>query len=135
MLCPPVRISQTDVRELQLAKGAIAAGIHVLLEEAGIPRESLHTVFLAGAFGNYVNVTSAVRIGLLPFDADRVKPAGNTALRGAKMALFSGDHSGIASAVRHVSLHEHPHFQELYVSSMLFPASSGRTFGSPDLNT
>lgn len=135
MLCPPVRISQTDVRELQLAKGAIAAGIHVLLEEAGIPRESLHTVFLAGAFGNYVNVTSAVRIGLLPFDADRVKPAGNTALRGAKMALFSGDHSGIASAVRHVSLHKHPHFQELYVSSMLFPASSGRTFGSPDLNT
>jgi len=124
-LLPPVRISQTDIRELQLAKGAIAAGVRILVEQLGTILEKVAIVHLAGAFGNYVNISSAVRIGLLPFAADRISPAGNTALLGAKIALFSGDGhlDELARSIKHVSLHAHPGFQEIYVEEMTFPPS------------
>lgn len=123
-LCPPVRLSQTDIRELQLAKGAITAGLRALLEAQGVPIDEVGTVHLAGAFGNYINMSSARRIGLLPFPLERIKPAGNTALRGAKMALFMDPpaFSALARRVEHVDLHTCPSFQEMYVEEMLFPA-------------
>jgi uncharacterized 2Fe-2S/4Fe-4S cluster protein (DUF4445 family) len=123
-LLPPVRLSQTDIRELQLAKGAIAAGIRLLLGEFTAGPESVGQVFLAGAFGNYVNTTSAGRIGLLPFPAERIVPSGNTALRGAKIALFTAQEAwdALAGKIEHVSLHEKPQFQETYVYEMLFPS-------------
>ncbi len=89
VLAGPVSLNQWDIRELQLAKGAIAAGLRILLEQWGATADDLTQVFLAGAFGNYINHTSARRIGLLDFAADKVRPAGNTALLGAKLALFS----------------------------------------------
>jgi uncharacterized 2Fe-2S/4Fe-4S cluster protein (DUF4445 family) len=84
-------------------------------------------VHLAGAFGNYVNISSAVRIGLLPFAPERIAPAGNTALLGAKIALFSdnGRIEDLARTIRHVSLHAHASFQDVYVEEMTFPASTG----------
>jgi uncharacterized 2Fe-2S/4Fe-4S cluster protein (DUF4445 family) len=123
-LCPPVRISQTDIRELQLAKGAIAAGIEILLEQLGVTRDDVSTVHLAGAFGNYINTTSAGRIGMIPFPTDRVQPAGNTALLGAKMALFTDEafFSTLARSIEHVPLHAHRRFQEIYVEEMSFPS-------------
>jgi uncharacterized 2Fe-2S/4Fe-4S cluster protein (DUF4445 family) len=123
-LLPPVRLSQTDIRELQLAKGAIAAGIRLLLGEFHAGPDSVEQVFLAGAFGNYVNTTSAERIGLLPFPTERIVPSGNTALRGAKIALFTAQEAwdSLARKIEHISLHEKPHFQETYVYEMLFPA-------------
>ncbi len=125
MLLPPVKISQTDIRELQLAKGAIAAGIRLLLAGLGCGLEGLHHVHLAGAFGNYVNTTSAERIGLLPFPPEKIIPSGNTALRGAKIALFTGKEmwNDLAAKIKHVSLHENPEFQNTYVEQMTFPAS------------
>jgi uncharacterized 2Fe-2S/4Fe-4S cluster protein (DUF4445 family) len=83
-------------------------------------------VFLAGAFGNYINQASARRIGLLDFSADRVRAAGNTALLGAKLALFSLPQHDLAypdllAKVKHVSLNEDPRFQETFVEEMLFP--------------
>lgn len=122
-LCDPVKISQTDVRELQLAKGAVAAGVKILLETVGITLDDVRRVHLAGAFGNYINTTTASRIGLLPFPTEKIHPAGNTALLGAKMALFLGKDvlTEIAGRVDHVSLHAHPAFQELYVEEMSFP--------------
>jgi len=122
-LCPPVRLSQTDIRELQLAKGAIAAGVRVLLEVLGLKDTDIEALHLAGAFGNYVNTSSAERIGLIKFPPAIVHPAGNTALLGAKMALFTpdADIEHIASSVTHVSLHAHPQFQEIYVDEMRFP--------------
>jgi uncharacterized 2Fe-2S/4Fe-4S cluster protein (DUF4445 family) len=124
MLLPPVKISQTDIRELQLAKGAIAAGIRLLLAELGSGLEGLHQVHLAGAFGNYVNTSSAERIGLLPFPPEKIIPSGNTALRGAKIALFTGKEmwNDLAAKIKHVSLHENPEFQNTYVEQMTFPA-------------
>jgi uncharacterized 2Fe-2S/4Fe-4S cluster protein (DUF4445 family) len=128
-LAEPISISQTDVRELQLAKGAIAAGVRLLLAQWGASEADLHQVYLAGAFGNYINYSSARRIGLLNFGPDKVKPAGNTALLGAKLALFGLDHHQgaypeLLAKIRHVSLHEDPRFHDAYVEEMTFPAST-----------
>jgi uncharacterized 2Fe-2S/4Fe-4S cluster protein (DUF4445 family) len=125
-LAGPVTLSQWDVRELQLAKGAIAAGLHILLEQWGATKDDVAQVFMAGAFGNYINYTSARRIGLLDFAAEKVRPAGNTALLGAKLALFSlpehdGTYAPVLGKVRHVSLNEDARFQETFVEEMVFP--------------
>jgi uncharacterized 2Fe-2S/4Fe-4S cluster protein (DUF4445 family) len=125
-LAGPVKLNQWDVRELQLAKGAIAAGLRILLEQWGAAKEDLAQVFLAGAFGNYLNYTSARRIGLLDFPAEKVQSSGNTALLGAKLALFSlPEHDGAypqtLAKVKHVSLNEDARFQETFVEEMVFP--------------
>jgi uncharacterized 2Fe-2S/4Fe-4S cluster protein (DUF4445 family) len=125
-LAGPVSLNQWDVRELQLAKGAIAAGLRILLEQWGATKADVTQVFLAGAFGNYINYSSARRIGLLDFEAEKVRPAGNTALLGAKLALFSlPEHDGAypqtLAKVKHVSLSADAQFQETYVEEMVFP--------------
>jgi uncharacterized 2Fe-2S/4Fe-4S cluster protein (DUF4445 family) len=125
-LAPPVTLTQGDVRELQLAKGAIAAGIRLLTQQWGARTEDLTRLYLAGAFGNYINRASARRIGLLNLPREKVVPAGNTALLGAKLALFRLGEGDPASAevrarIRHVSLNEDPQFPEIYAQEMGFP--------------
>ena len=122
-----VTINQKDIRELQLAKGAIAAGIRLLLERWNAQSEDLDCLWLAGAFGNYISRASAKRIGLIPFPTEKVKPAGNTALRGAKHVLLGAvendpEHTMIRQRVLHVPLNEEPRFHEVFVSEMQFPA-------------
>lgn len=124
---PPVELGQRDIRELQLAKGAITTGIRLLARQSGITLTDLTAVHLAGAFGNYINRASARRIGLLPFPPDRVRPAGNTALLGAKMALFRDPQTDLSfrdlrAKVRHVALSEDPAFLDTYTEEMRFPA-------------
>jgi uncharacterized 2Fe-2S/4Fe-4S cluster protein (DUF4445 family) len=125
-LAATVSLNQWDVREVQLAKGAIAAGLRILLEQWGATKDDVAQVFLAGAFGNYINYSSARRIGLLDFPAEKVRPAGNTALLGAKLALFSlpehhGAYPQMLAKVRHVSLSADARFQETFVEEMVFP--------------
>jgi uncharacterized 2Fe-2S/4Fe-4S cluster protein (DUF4445 family) len=125
-LVPPVSLNQKDIRELQLAKGAIAAGVRILLEQWGASGDQVGRVFLAGAFGNYINHANARRIGLLEFAADKVVAAGNTALLGAKLALFSLPREDISypkilGRTEHISLNEAPGFQEIYAEKMAFP--------------
>ncbi len=125
-LAPGIHIRQSDIRELQLAKGAVAAGLRLLLETWGATAQDLTQLHLAGAFGNYVDRTSAHRIGLLPLPAERTSPAGNTALHGAKLALFEmGDpdavYASLQARVRHVSLGDDPRFGEIFAEEMLFP--------------
>jgi uncharacterized 2Fe-2S/4Fe-4S cluster protein (DUF4445 family) len=125
-LAPPVVLRQKDVRELQLAKGAIAAGLKILLRQWGARVEDLSRVYLAGAFGNYISRRSARRIGLIDLDPGIVEPAGNTALRGAKLALFdlgagNGAYPDLRQRATHVSLNEDQHFQEVFVEEMNFP--------------
>ena len=79
-------------------------------------------VWLAGAFGNYTRVESAVRLGLLEVRAERVTAAGNTALRGAKLVLLSGD-GDTSVPVRHVGLASDPAFQDTFVDCLAFEAS------------
>jgi uncharacterized 2Fe-2S/4Fe-4S cluster protein (DUF4445 family) len=126
-LCPPVALSQSDIRELQLAKAAIAAGIRILLGRWNAEPRDLTRLYLAGAFGNYINRSSARRIGLLNFPLEKVKPAGNTALLGAKLALFNEreedfTYASLRRRVEHISLNADPHFQDLFVEEMAFPA-------------
>lgn len=125
-LAAPVKLSQWDVRELQLAKGAIAAGLALLMEHWGAEIGDLSRVYLAGAFGNYINYGSARRIGLLALPQEKVEPVGNAALLGAKIALFESAavdpaYPGLVRRISHLPLNEHPRFQDAYVEHMSFP--------------
>ncbi len=118
-LAAPVRLSQQDIRELQLAKGAIAAGLRLLAERWGAGLDEIETVYLAGAFGNYVRIESARRIGLIEVAAESVAPVGNTALRGVKMALLGRDRAEeIRKVTEHVALAEDPRFQDTFVECL-----------------
>jgi uncharacterized 2Fe-2S/4Fe-4S cluster protein (DUF4445 family) len=122
-LAGSLTLSQADIRELQLAKGAVAAGFDLLLEGRQIGPSH---VFLAGAFGNYVGGESARRIGLLPAWAEHPTAAGNTALRGARMLLLMPSCreqllATVLSRARHVELAANPKFQEAFVECMRFP--------------
>jgi uncharacterized 2Fe-2S/4Fe-4S cluster protein (DUF4445 family) len=124
-LAPQVALAQSDIRELQLAKAAIAAGLRILLEMRGKTLADVSRLYLAGAFGNYLDLDAARRIGLLQVDADRIEPVGNTALRGTKLYLLQPSRrefflNAVPAMTRHLSLNEHPAFQDLYVDSMAF---------------
>jgi uncharacterized 2Fe-2S/4Fe-4S cluster protein (DUF4445 family) len=111
-----VALAQTDVRELQLAKGAMAAGLRML---AG---GDVGKICLAGAFGNYIRQASARAIGLLPDDVP-VEPVGNSALRGARMLLLAPSSRQsrvrrVEALSRHVELAADPNFQDLYAETM-----------------
>jgi len=125
-LAAPVILTQSDIRELQLAKGAIAAGIRMLLARLGARPENLKKLYLAGAFGNYINRASAQRIGLINFPAEKVEAAGNTALLGAKLALFcpegeDGSFLQLRQRTEHVALNADQGFQDTFVEEMAFP--------------
>ena len=129
MLAPPVALTQSDIRELQLAKGAIAAGFRILLDRLGAGVGDLKKLYLAGAFGNYISRTSARRIGLIDLPIDQVSPAGNTALLGAKLALFSaggedGSYTSLRRKIEHVALKSDAKFQEVFVDGLAFPQPS-----------
>jgi uncharacterized 2Fe-2S/4Fe-4S cluster protein (DUF4445 family) len=85
-----ITVSQKDVRELQLAKAAIRVGIRALVEAAGLTEDKIDKVILAGAFGTFIDVKSAITIGMLPpLPLDRFKQVGNAAGTGARLALIS----------------------------------------------
>ncbi len=122
----PVYLTQKDVRELQLAKGAIAAGIKTLMDEMGIGIEDIHQVYLAGALGNYVNPRSAMRIGLIPMvDRGRVSSLGNAASTGASMVLLSKEYwrlaNELADSIEHVELSSRLDFNEYFIDEIDFP--------------
>jgi uncharacterized 2Fe-2S/4Fe-4S cluster protein (DUF4445 family) len=121
-VAPPVVITQKDIRELQLAKGAIATGITLLLKELNLSANEVEKVYLAGAFGNYINAKSAKDIGLFDFDENKVEYSGNTALKGAKMSLFAADYNyrEILKVCQHISLASSPEFQNVFAENMLF---------------
>jgi len=123
-----LRLTQGDVRKIQLAKGAIRAGIEMLKNELGVANEEIYEVYIAGAFGNYISKASAVAIGLLPpFPQERIKPVGNAAGAGAKLALLSRqareEASEIAKKAEHVELGGRPAFQDAFAEAIGFPGS------------
>jgi uncharacterized 2Fe-2S/4Fe-4S cluster protein (DUF4445 family) len=120
-VCDPVALLQSDIRELQLAKAAIASGFRLLLKQMGAGIDDLQCIYLAGAFGNYVQVDSALCIGMLEAPKQRIQAAGNTALRGARMILLSPSVPALP-AIKHISLAADPGFQDAFVACMTFPA-------------
>jgi uncharacterized 2Fe-2S/4Fe-4S cluster protein (DUF4445 family) len=120
-----VVVTGKDISELQLAKGAMRAGINILMDKLGLRESDIREVYLAGGFGNYVNPASAVTIGLLPvFPNAKITPVGNAAGSGAKMALLSTraykEAVKIAKRVEHVELANIPQFQQEFAKGVLF---------------
>jgi len=121
-----VYLSQRDVRELQFAKGAIATGWTLLLEQLGLEHGDVQQVLLAGSFGSYLSPAAAVRIGLVPrIPVLRIVSAGNVAGEGAKMSLLSvRERSGaeaLLQEVTYVELSDRPDFNDRFVDLLAFP--------------
>jgi uncharacterized 2Fe-2S/4Fe-4S cluster protein (DUF4445 family) len=121
-----VAITQQDVNEIQLAKGAIRAGLEVLLEATDTAPEQVQEVIIAGAFGSFLNVRSALDIGLLPrLPNARYRQVGNVALVGARHALSSRQAriraQEIARRTNYLELTTYPGFSRRFALSMLFP--------------
>lgn len=119
---PAITITQHDVRELQLAKAAIRAGIEVLLQTYGCAEDDIRQVTIAGAFGTYIDVASAVAIGMLPpLPLKRFRQVGNAAGMGAKLALISlrsrAQAEAVASRVSYVELASNPNFQPIFMEA------------------
>ncbi len=119
-------LRQKDVRELQLASGAIRAGIILLLRRCGLVPEQLDAVLLAGGFGNFIRRRNARQIGLLPqLPTAKIRFVGNTSLMGAKATLLSTterrEADVIARQTTHVELSEQADFQSEFAEAMLFP--------------
>lgn len=120
-----ITLSQQDIREIQMAKSAIRAGIESLIERSGISRQRVHQVFLAGGFGYYLDPQKAAVIGLLPADlAERTTAVGNTSLKGA-IGLLTGavtleELQAIAAGVEEIVLGNDEAFQRLYIDYLNF---------------
>lgn len=124
-IAPGVYITQEDIRKLQLAKGAIAAGIDILFKEYGCKPCDLDILTFAGGFGNYIDKASAAAIGLFPPELlDRAKEVGNAAGNGAVSAALSQEAweraLDISGKMRYIELASYPHFDEIYVEHMNF---------------
>lgn len=124
-IAPGVYITQDDIRKLQLAKGAIAAGIEVLFKEYGCMPCNIDVLTFAGGFGNYIDKASAAAIGLFPQELlDKAKEVGNAAGNGAVSAALSQEAweraLEISGNMRYIELASYPHFNEMYVEHMNF---------------
>lgn len=118
-------LTPKDIREVQLAKAAIYAGITLLVRIAEIGYEDIRSVFLAGGFGNYMNIASAMKIGLLPKALkDKVYPVGNSAGTGALFALksiaFEKYIKKVLKKARYIELSMRQDFYDIYMESMHF---------------
>ena len=121
-----LRLTQRDIREVQLAKSAIATGVEVLLRTEELSPDDLHNVYISGGFGNHIHGEDAVGIGLLPpVPSTNVRFIGNAAATGAEAVLLSREARHFAeSLAREIEYREvanHPEFQEIYINNMRFP--------------
>ena len=122
-----VVLTERDVRELQLAVGAIRAGITILLKQAGVRPQTLSRVLIAGGFGSFIRRNHAQRIGLLPstIDHHKISHVGNASLAGARLALLSShartECDTLARQTHHVELSLNTEFQMEFAEAMIFP--------------
>jgi uncharacterized 2Fe-2S/4Fe-4S cluster protein (DUF4445 family) len=121
----PILFTQKDIRELQLAKSAIRAGVEILLSEAGLSIADLDAVYLAGGFGQKLRIESAVEVGILPEAmAQKVRSVGNSSLGGCvrvcrDLAMLE-DAKDLAQKSKEMPLSTHPNFQDLFMDNMAF---------------
>ncbi len=122
-----VYLSQKDIREVQLAKSAMAAGVTLMADTLGVEISDIKKVMIAGAFGNYMSPHSACGIGMIPQELeDRIVPVGNAAGEGAKIAALNQAEyercQKMAVECEFLELATHPDFQDTYVDLMEFPS-------------
>ncbi|MDD2533791.1 MAG: ASKHA domain-containing protein [Eubacteriales bacterium] len=123
---PSIYLTQKDIRELQNAKAAMAAGLDVLLRAAAIKIEHVDHLYLAGGFGSYINIAQAIRIGLLPSPCEtKVRNVGNSSGTGAAMCLLHAPSitkaAKVARKIHYLELSSNPQFSDLYIDAMMFP--------------
>ncbi|HEX2961007.1 MAG TPA: ASKHA domain-containing protein [Ignavibacteriales bacterium] len=121
-----IMLTQKDIREVQLAKAAISAGIGILMKELNVTSGGIGGIFVAGAFGNHLKGEDAVELGMLPGVApDKIKFIGNAALSGAGAVLLSEEArlkaESLSEIVEYVEISGREDFQDIFVNSMLFP--------------
>lgn len=119
-----IYVTRSDVSEIQLAKSAMRSGVKILLEEAGLIEQDIDLFIIAGAFGSYINVNSAVAIGMFPpLPADRYQQIGNAAGMGARQCLVSLSERArgetIAQQVRYLELTNDPRFTDRFSQAVL----------------
>ncbi len=119
-------VTRTDINEIQLAKGAIRAGIEVLLKHARLDASQVQQWIIAGAFGTHLDLGAALRIGLFPNQPlERFHQVGNAAGVGARQMLLSTDQRRLATSildkVHYIELTTEADFQNVYVESLFFP--------------
>ncbi len=123
----PIVLTQRDLRELQLATGAIRAGIVLLLRRHGLEPTDLDRVLVGGGFGNFIRRANAQRIGLLPpgIEHRRIRYQGNTSLAGARLAAVSRRVRALADdlarRIEHVDLSRESDFESTFAEAMVFP--------------
>ncbi|MFA5326161.1 MAG: ASKHA domain-containing protein [Prolixibacteraceae bacterium] len=117
-----VKLMQKDINEFQLAKAAIAAGLTILTSELNLQLSDIQETYIAGGFGNYINISHVAETGMIELPEEKIHKMGNTALIGAKMFLFSNPEviQEILGKTRHINLEGNPNFQDIYVEKMLF---------------
>jgi uncharacterized 2Fe-2S/4Fe-4S cluster protein (DUF4445 family) len=131
---PDASVTQEEVRQLQLAKAGVAAGVRVLRARLKLSAEQINAVAVAGAFGSYLDKHSALAIGLLPDVApERVRFLGNAALAGARLLLSDGAARGRAAVVakraKYVELGGHKQYSADFVEEIPFPPPRARLLG------
>jgi uncharacterized 2Fe-2S/4Fe-4S cluster protein (DUF4445 family) len=119
-------LSRADVSEIQLAKGAMRAGAELLMQEAGITIADLDRIVIAGAFGSYIDVRNALRIGMFPpLHPDQFEQVGNAAGVGARLVLISQAQRALAAEIarraEYVELTNDPRFTMAFAEAMLMP--------------
>ncbi|MHC4500285.1 MAG: ASKHA domain-containing protein [Planctomycetota bacterium] len=120
-----VVLTQADIRQVQLAKGAIRAGIRLLLQRVGLEDTEIKRILLAGAFGNYIRRESALRMGLLPdVPAERIHFVGNAACSGAEMILVSSNCRDmareLARKIEYIEIAHEREFESVFAEAMRF---------------
>ncbi|HCS49823.1 MAG TPA: hypothetical protein DIW61_16910, partial [Candidatus Aminicenantes bacterium] len=118
-------LTQDDVRQMQLACAAIKGGIRLMLRANGLSVEMLDGVFIAGAFGSYLNIRNSMAIGLLPrMDERRVMFIGNASLAGARLLLVAKEKreeiETLVQRIRYVSLASDREFQDYFIQALEF---------------
>ncbi|MCR4576314.1 MAG: ASKHA domain-containing protein [Clostridiales bacterium] len=124
-ICDSVYIAPEDIREIQLAKAAIASSVEILAESDGINVSDIDKVYLAGGFGTYISIDTACDIGLLPQELNgRIVPVGNAAGDGAKMMLLSQEYRNTAEKLRkntaYIDLSAQEEFEDIFAEKLLF---------------
>lgn len=122
---PNVKLNAKDIREFQLAKSAICAGIITLIKECHLQNDDISTLYIAGALGEHLNIENAVRVGLIPSElANKIKIVGNTSLKGAKKALVEWDYiekmTVVAKKCKNIDLNNSQIFNEEFMENMFF---------------
>ena len=121
-----LELTARDIQEFQLAKAAIAAGLAILMDKLNVVPADISNIYIAGAFGSYINLENMLRTGMMDFPRDRFHKLGNSALIGAKMFLFSelDMTESILAICDHVNLESEKDFQDVFVRKLAFTQSS-----------